>query len=515
MFLGWLPSGSLVVLIGLGCSVLAQDEGTSKSKSAQSGTPGAQSGTSGAKSSASGTQSGATGAAKAGDSKKAASGGETAKGGSGKGAATAEADAPADPSKSTKVAPIEIFRDPRAEKLLDVKKFTAVPARAVDQGDVKELEAMARNLNQNPDTALMNRVVDAMAAQLTDHANIQALIDPPPKMSPNDPKSKAIDEARKALTEPLFSARNSSNQQFLAAYNRVLLQRLRPLLKNHLIPRTQASIVLGQSGNPDALPLFLEQIKDEKQTIWVKLWAMEGIANILRAGSRLTATNRIEAGKAIADFLKNEDDIPWPAQLRAAEALGVLRQGFRVNAPRDAEMATAAMRLLTDYQAKPEVRAEAARALGLMEITSAVPGYNYPLIAHAVGQLAAGLGKEIGSSFQNNPVKSRSLTVMLAGPVYQAFDGVQGMRDSGIAHMSGGDSYVSGVFDQIKPIVQVSSELLVSAKGQVPGRQKDLAAKVAALKEFLSKNPPKSRSLVRGGPEFPAGDAPAPGLPGG
>ena len=60
-------------------------------------------------------------------------------------------------------------------------------------------------------------------------------------------------------------------------------------------------------------------------------------------------------------------------------------------------MASAAMRLLVDGQAKPEVRAEAAKALGLMPISSAVPKYNYDLVAHSIGWLAADLGAEIGT----------------------------------------------------------------------------------------------------------------------
>ncbi len=484
--LSLLLSASLVVLVALASTVLAQDEGTAKSKSGQTGK---------------------AGESKGGESKKAPAAEPTAKGEPGKAAATeAASDTPADPSKTTKVAPIEIIRDPRAESLVDIKKFKAVDARPVDQSEVKALEAMALDVNANVDIGLITRVVDAMVAQLTDHSNIQALIDPPVGMSPNSAKAKAIHDASKALREPLFSAKSAKNEQFLRIYNRTLLQKLAPLLKNHLIPRTQASILLGQSGNPDALRLFQDQIKDEKQTIWVKLWALEGIVNILKGSRGVLAGDRIAAGKIIADFLKNEDDIPWPVQYRALEALGALRQGFRVNAPKDAEMATAAMRLLTEFQAKPEVRSEAARALGLMEITSAVPGYNFPLIAHATGQLAAELGAQVNSSLKNNPVKSKSLAVLLAGPVYQAFDGVEGMRDSGISHMASDDKYVSRVLEMIKPVIEASSDLIGAPSRQVAERQKDLAAKVNALKQFLSKNPPKTRSLVRGGPEFPVGD---------
>jgi hypothetical protein len=500
----WLSKGGVVVLLALASSAVAQDAGAqAKSKSGQA-------------------QPGAAGLLKGGQT-KAAPGGDAGKTNQEKsakgkekdepGKADSGGDTPADPSKTTKTAPIEIFRDPRADKLLDVRRFTATPPRAIEQSDIKALVAMALDPNANVNANLINNVVDAMVAQLTDHGNIQALIDPPANLSPNSPKFKAIHEATKALQEPLYSAKSAKNEAFLRAYNRVLLQKLAPLLKNHLIPRTEASIVLGQSGNPDALRLFEDQIKDERQTFWVKLWAMEGISNILKE-NRVPASDRIVAGKIIADFLKNEDDIPWPVQFRAVETLGALRQGFRANAPKDAEMATAAMRLLTEFQAKPEVRAEAARSLGLMEVTAIVPGYNYGLIAHAAGQLAADLGAQIGSSFKNNPVKSRALTVLLAGPIYQAFDGVPGMRDSGIVHLASDDQLVAGVFEMIKPLILAASELLASPSRQVPERQKELAAKVDNLKQFLTKNQPKSRSLVRGGPQFPAGDKAAPGLPG-
>jgi hypothetical protein len=186
---------------------------------------------------------------------------------------------------STKVAPIEIFRDPRAEKLVDVRKFNAVSARAVSQSDIDALKAMAGDINANVNLGLINSIVDAMAAKLTDHANIQSLIEvPAEKNGKAAPTPKGIQEATTALLQPLFEAKAAKNQAFLTAYNRVLLLRLAPLLKNHLIPRIQASIVLGQSANPDALRLFMDQIKDEKQTIWVKLWAMEGIANIVEEG---------------------------------------------------------------------------------------------------------------------------------------------------------------------------------------------------------------------------------------
>ena len=70
------------------------------------------------------------------------------------------------------------------------------------------------------------------------------------------------------------------------------MRSLPPLLKHHLIPRVQAMIVLGQSGNPDALKLYLDEIKNAKQTVWVKLWAMRGISNIKQNPSTRLTTER-------------------------------------------------------------------------------------------------------------------------------------------------------------------------------------------------------------------------------
>ena len=226
-------------------------------------------------------------------------------------------------------------------------------------------------------------------------------------------------------------ARSAKNPTFLAIYQRALLTRLQPLLKNHLIPRVQAMIILGESGNPDALSLYENELKDAKQTLWVKLWALEGVTNIIQNSGRLTVDAESRAAKTISDFLENpqNEDLPWPLKLRALEALGALRQGFLPSQPKNAHMANTAMRFLVDPEAKLEVRAEAARALGLMQITTVVPKYNFALVAHAAGLLAADLGTAIDSTFSANPpradnlTKARYLTALLIGPVYETFNG--------------------------------------------------------------------------------------------
>jgi len=412
---------------------------------------------------------------------------------------------PADPSQTRKIAPNEVFRDEKAVELSDLSKLKTVPARAVTPTEILELKGHAGGVNANIDKELIKRVVDAMAAKLTDRANVQALVDPPEGMNPNSPAFRGIQEATTTLLEPLFLAKSIKNQAFLTVYYRALRDALSPLLKNHLIPRVQAMIILGECGTPDFLPLYQAQIKDPNQTLWVKLWALEGMVNVIQEGSRLAAQDQIAAAKTVADFLDNEVDIPWPVQLRAMEVLSAMRQGFEPNRPQKADMANAAMTLLADAKTKVEVRSEAARALGQMQITSQVPKYNFPLIAHAAGQLAAELGKRIGTGFTSNQDKAKYLTALLIGPVFQAFDGVPGARDSGLVHATAGESgaYIQNVFDLVKPVARATVDLLSSGARQVPERQKDLAARVAALNAFLDQNPPPDRHLVQNGPEYP------------
>src|SRR4051812_25383780 len=92
----------------------------------------------------------------------------------------------------------------------------------------------------------------------------------------------------------------AQNRTFLAIYQRALLTRLQPLLRNHLIPRVQAMIILGESGNPDALSLYENELKDAKQTLWVKLWALEGVTNIIQNSGRLTVDAESRAAKTIS-----------------------------------------------------------------------------------------------------------------------------------------------------------------------------------------------------------------------
>jgi hypothetical protein len=462
---------------------------------------------------------------------------------------------PADDSDGTsKALPYDVYRDPNAEKLLEINAFAQIgKGKVLMPGDIQTLDAMAGGQAQL-DIPLINRVVDAMVSKLTDHASIQALIDPPPKTNPMADVNKAINDATSELLKPIFLARTTKQPAFLSQYTRVLSAKLTPLLKNHLIPRVQAMIILGQAGTADLLPIYVAQIKDPNQTVWVKLWAFEGIVNMIDEGARPPGDTLPATAKVIADFLTNSEDVPPPVQLRALEALSALRQGFEPSRPERAAMASAAMRLLADGEAKLEVRSEAARALGLMQIPPTVRKYNFPLVAHSIGLLAADLGSQINTLVPEravrsaakkavpapdavkqpakaaaktakgkaapttpppavvrapttNSIKARYLTALLIGPVYQAFDGSPGTRgdSGGLVRISSGDgsAYSQKVFDLVKPLAKASVDLITSGARDTNDRKKALQARVDALRAFLAQSAPPDRHLVQGGEDFP------------
>src|SRR5262249_24491815 len=155
-----------------------------------------------------------------------------------------------------------------------------------------------------------------------------------------------------------------------------------------------------------------------------------------------------------------------------------------------------------------EVRAEAARALGLMQITSAVPRYNFALVAHAAGELAADLGGAIEPVYGvekdkparvENGTKARYLAARLLGPVSEAFEGVPEQQGSGLLRADSGPAgaYVQKVFGAVKQVAQAAVNLIGATSKEYEARKKALTSQVTALRAFLEKNPPPNRQLVQ------------------
>lgn len=444
---------------------------------------------------------------------------------------------------------VETFKDPRAEKALGI--FKSVPGlRDCRPTDVNQVKAMAATAGA-VDRALVQRFVEGMAYRLTDKSNINGLIAPPPGTSPNSMVLRAVKESVDNLLAPIFTARAVRNTGFLQVYNQVLLATLPKLLDNNLVARLEAMIVLGQAGDPAAMPVFLAQLKDADQTVWVKLWAARGIYNMVDGGARVDQVLSVQAAstaaKALADFLDTEKEAPWPAQVRALEAIGAMRQAAQPTSLGKADMAVVVMRFLTDEEATPEVRSAAAWALGMMRVNPAASGYNFQLVALHIGQLAAGLATDAADSFPapkvaakeettkaagkeenevdvtqlqsevstSNRTLSEYLAALLVSQLYQSLNGVADARDSGLAkqqNLGQAAAFVKQIADLQSTTARAAVQLVRGTPGQYEANVKELRDRVAALTAALEKAPIKDFHLVPGGAiEFKpaASEAPA------
>jgi hypothetical protein len=407
---------------------------------------------------------------------------------------------------------VEIFRDPRVEKMLE-NTFPVLGKRG-RPGTDRQVKAMAANQAPVEREMIAAFVLDAMN-QLTDHSNIKAVLEPG-AVNAGAGAQFAIQQATDNMVEMFLSARGANNAGFLSTYNQVLLQNLPPVLESHLLSRIAAGIVLSQTGVPEAADIFIKQLNDPKQTVWVALWAARGLTNIQQLGRyNLDAGRAIRAAKTLADYLEREKELPWPVQYRALEALGSLR---RANTPQmqksQPEMAGTAAQFLTDPDGRVDVRAEAGWALSMMEIPAGINGYNFPLIAYSVGELAATLADKIRDVFPKNPTQAESLTGLLVAPIIQTFDGVDAARDSGLLKSThpaatAARPFVKSVSDKIKPVTAAAIRLIREPGGKAAQNLKELEGKTAELKALLQKNPPANTSLVPGGPQFQVGAAAA------
>jgi hypothetical protein len=415
---------------------------------------------------------------------------------------------PAMTTPETPAPKVETYRDDRAEKLLANNYPTlGMPAPQPVLDSVKSMAAGQTNV----DRANIERYVRHFMADLTNHGNIRAVIDPA-GINPNAGAHFAIRNATNNLIEPILVARQAANVGFLTTYNRVLLQLLPPLLENHLLARIEAMLVLSQTGSPEAVDLFIKQLGDPNQTPWVSLWAARGLTNIQQMNSppySLGTSEAVRAGKAVADYLEREKNLPWFVQYRALEALGALRQA---STPRPAqglpEMAGTAAQFLTDPDARPEVRAEAGWALGMLQVPAGIGKYNFPLIAYNLGDVAASLGERIHGVYPENLNQAESWAGLLMSQVHQAFEGVANARDSGLLkathpNANASRAFIKQVYDKTKPVAAASVKLVREPKGASQQNLQDLESKVKELKAWLDKNHPTDASLAPGGPPLP------------
>jgi hypothetical protein len=272
--------------------------------------------------------------------------------------------------------------------------------------------------------------------------------------------------------------------------------------------------VLGQTGVPEAVDIFIKQFGNPDQTVWVALWAARGLTNVQQMTRyNLDAPRAIRAAKAVSDYLEREKDLPWPVQLRALEALGSLRLANTPQMQRgQPEMAGTATQYLTDPNGRLEVRAEAGWALGMMVVPAGINQYNYTMLAHTVGEVAAALGERIKEVYPKNPTQAEAWTGLIVTQILQTFDGVDTARDSGLLKAphpaaNAARPFITQVRDKTRPVAASAVRLVKEPAGRAAQNLKDLEAKVADLKALLDKNPPANTWLVPGGPNFPMAGA--------
>jgi hypothetical protein len=413
----------------------------------------------------------------------------------------------------------EIFKDPRAEKALaNTFRELPYPNPRPTASEITSVRNMASG-QIGPDRAVISRYIDHMAAELTNHTNIKALIDPG-NISPRAAAARAIEQASDGLIEPLTIARAQQNTAFLSVYLPLLQSKLPALLDNHLYARIQAAIVLGMAGNAASIDTFVKQLADPNQVIWVKVWAAKGITNATQNGQVALETQKgTTVAATLVALLEREANLPWPAQLRILEAIGANRLASSAVIDRKADVLSAITKTLADSQARPDVRAWAAWASGLLTISNSIPKVNYPLLSYHIGLLAAEIGDKICAEydatkgrFERNKGPASYLTGLLLMQIEPALVGVSTVKGSGILNSShpsavANKPFAQGLEGQVRNVGKAALDLVRAGGTAQEIARKDLAAKVTDLRAFLQKNRPTDFELIPGGLKVPIAPA--------
>lgn len=409
----------------------------------------------------------------------------------------------------------ELYPDPQSKQAVQIFNplpYPNPPLKMVGTPNDRQtvLSMAAGNLGVNPD--LLRRYIDFYAAELTKKDNLNLFLNRPDNANPTN--AKAIERAVDDLVQPLLISRANNQPNFTTAYTRQLFESSLPkLLDNNLISRLDAMIVLATAASrvPKDLDLYITQIGNANQVMWVRQWAAHAITLATNDGRfTLEASKRDQALEALAKFLGGDAKaMPWLVQFRALEAVGSLRVAINVTSRSRVDAASVVMPYLTDTAMRPEVRAYAARALGWMAVPDNVRGYNFALIGDAIGQLAADLGDRIvaeynssGAPFSGRFEQAKLYTSLLIFQVNLAINGDPTVKDSGLAQMTHPEAraqsaYFRGLSEKIQAEIVTAYELVRAPGVNIEQTLRDkLVGQVKDLRAFLASKPPKDRNLV-------------------
>lgn len=451
-----------------------------------------------------------------------------------------------EPKKAVPVLPpekgpsfYEVLHDANAENALE-NSFPELPGVALNNGDDGAIQQQAA-AKANPDPVMIERWVKHFAAELTKKSSIGSLL--APESDGKQRASRGLDEAASKLMEPLriAGATNPPNTTFLGIYRDKLRNNLPPLLDRHMFTRVQAIIVLALAADGQNAKLFVNQVANPDQLMIVKLWSLRGLSLITSSGQNeqaITGALQQDAIRAIIAYISAKPDAdpssipPWPAQVRALEALGSLRLSTLDILNNKAEATTAALAILADPKQRLESRAQAAWAVGMLRVPTQVKEYNFSLLAWHIGRVAVAIADEIERTFNTgisaavidsakeesakdaqansayNITRVAYLADLIAFQAVPAFSGDPKARESGLNNVPNHPSIASArasireIGTRVHALARTAIQLSRSVGVQVPDARKAFQAALKDLREYLEKNPPKSFALVPGGDEF-------------
>ncbi len=392
------------------------------------------------------------------------------------------------PPKGTKEV-TEVFRDEATEQVIkNIKTFPTLDGP--NPPSAEGFRRMAQNLVAvNAD--VIDQYVKGHVAEMASRSVLN-------KFAGKNPQAgiEAVEKAFEDLMDPIARANKANNAAFLTAYARSLANNVPKLLKNHLYARVEGIILLSKIGEMAVVPVLIEQLNDRKQIVVVKLQAAHGLTNVTDGGKRpiSPAKLELEAAKAVNSFLNQEPEAIWPAKFRALEALGSLKQPSQNPVVKDFHMVQTAARMLADPKERPEVRAWAAWALGMMRVSAPDPKLDYRAIAGHVGQLAAELGEKIVTiRSQKGNFRAGDLTALLAYPIYNSLKGEPEVNRSGLlasGALGTATPFVAKLEALVKSEASAAVELDQSPAALVDARRKELADSVEGIKKLLAAEAP-------------------------
>ncbi len=402
------------------------------------------------------------------------------------------------------------YEDPNAQALLENQYPELHRNVRIIQGDERDVLQMAMG-QQRIDRDKITNYIQNQAAELTKHSNIQAMLEP----DSNPSGVERLSEAGEKLVRPLLEAQAANNEAFRREYSRVLLEKdIAPeLLKNHLYARTMTMVALSRVGEEQAIPILIEQIRDPKQPLAVRMLAAIGLTSVARGGRQdVSPTQAIEASRALTEFLEDEQNHWWPSQVRALEALGALRQASSSGSNPQADFSAQVLKYLADPDQSLSVRAWAAWALGMIRPSERNDKYNFQLIAYHAGRAAVEIGDQVLELEPENPELAKRLTNLLL-QILVGFYGNSEIRNSGLlntphSNLLAQKTTIQPIADRVQKLTAAAIELNRAVGAQKPSRRTTLQSALEDLRTYLSQNPPQNVALIPDGPTFPVPSAP-------